>query len=84
MLLQEVLMLTNEQLIHEIKCGRNVKSNMYLLYSQNITLLKRWSKGYINSFGADDVLQECYIALHKAVQTFDFKKEYKYLPSKSR
>lgn len=69
---------SNEDLIKEIKTGQNVKSNMYQLYKQNLTLIKRWSDKYVSAFGSDDILQECYIALHNAVQSFDVEKEYKF------
>lgn len=71
-------MATNEELITRIQSGICVKSNMYQLYMQNITLLKIWSKKYISIIGADDVLQECYIALHSAAYGFDAEKEYKF------
>lgn len=69
---------SNENLIKDIKAGTNVQDNMYQLYTQNLTLIKHWSNKYISAFGADDVLQECYIALHNAVQTFEIEKEYKF------
>ncbi|MDE5670378.1 MAG: hypothetical protein K2I14_02800 [Eubacterium sp.] len=65
--------MTNEELIQEIKSGQNVQSNLYLLYSQNMPLITYWSKKYINKFGEEDILQECYIALHQAVQSFELK-----------
>lgn len=71
-------MATNEELISQIKSGIHLKSNMYQLYIQNLTLLKSWSKKYIHIIGADEVLQECYIALHNAVKAFDAEKEYKF------
>lgn len=70
--------MTNEEIIREIKKGNRVQENMYLLYTQNLTLLKLWNKKYIKLLGDEDVLQECYIALHKAVQGFDESKEYKF------
>lgn len=76
--MQGVLTMTNEEIIREIKNGNQVQENMYLLYTQNLTLLKLWSKKYIKVLGDEDVLQECYIALHKAVQGFDESKEYKF------
>ncbi|MCI9642261.1 MAG: hypothetical protein HFJ98_05660 [Eubacterium sp.] len=65
--------MTNEELIQEIKSNKNVQSNMYLLYSQNMPLIKQWSKKYISKFGEEDILQECYIALYQAVQSFELK-----------
>lgn len=78
-IMQGVLTMTNEEIIREIKKGNQVQENMYLLYAQNLTLLKLWSKKYIKVLGDEDVLQECYIAVHKAVQGFDESKEYKFI-----
>lgn len=78
LIMQGVLTMTNEEIIREIKKGNRVQENMYLLYAQNLTLLKLWSKKYIKVLGDEDVLQECYIAVHKAVQGFDESKEYKF------
>lgn len=74
-----MLTLTNEEIIKDIQDGIRVQENMYLLYSQNITLLKLWSKKYNAIIGEEDVLQECYIALHKAVQAFDLSMGYKFI-----
>lgn len=79
LIMQGVLTMTNEEIIREIRNGNRVQENMYLLYTQNLTLLKLWSKQYIKVLGDEDVLQECYIALHKAVQGFDESKEYKFI-----
>lgn len=65
--------MTNEELIQEIKSNQNVQSNMYQLYYQNLPLIKQWSNKYIKHYSSEDILQECYIALHQAVQTFEFK-----------
>lgn len=70
--------MTNEELIQEIKNGVNVQENLQLLYTQNLPLIKQWSRPYIERFGAEDVLQECYIALHLAVQLFKFDKGFKF------
>lgn len=70
--------MTNEEIIKEIAAGHNIQDNMYQLYSQNLTLLKKWSSKYILALGEDDVLQECYIALYNAVQGFDVDKGYKF------
>lgn len=71
-------MATNEELINQIKRGIALEENMYQLYIQNLPLLKSWSKKYIHIIGADETLQECYIALHSAVYGFDTEKEYKF------
>lgn len=76
--MQEVLILTNEELIQEIKSNQNVQSNMYQLYYQNLPLIKQWSNKYIKHYSSEDILQECYIALHQAVQTFELDKGYKF------
>lgn len=78
LIIQGVLTMTNEKIIKEIKDGNQIQENMYLLYVQNLPLLKRWSKAYSKLFEPEDLLQECYIALHKAVQGFDVDCEYKF------
>lgn len=78
LIIQGALTLTNEELIQLIKNGENVKDNIYLLYIQNLPLMKLWGKRYNEIIGADDVLQECYIALHNAVKTFEIEKGYKF------
>lgn len=70
--------MTNEELIQLIKSGKDIKDNTYLLYLQNMPLLKQWSKRYNELLGADDVLQECCIALYNAVKTFELEKGYKF------
>lgn len=71
-------MATNEEIIRNIKKGLDITGNMCQLYKQNLTLMKRWSNKYIHQSDTDDVLQECYIAMHNAVQGFDTDKEYKF------
>ncbi len=78
LIIQGVLILTNEELIQLIKSGKGIKENTYLLYLQNMPLLKQWSKRYNELLGSDDVLQECYIALHNAVKAFEIEKGYKF------
>lgn len=78
LIIQGVLTMTNEEIIKEIKDGNRVQENMYLLYVQNLPLLKRWSKAYSKVLEPEDLMQECYIALHNAVQGFDADCEYKF------
>ena len=70
--------MTNEEIIREIKDNNRVQENMYLLYIQNLPLLKHWSRAYNKVLEPDDLMQECYIALHNAVQSFDIDCEYKF------
>lgn len=78
LIIQGVLTMTNEEIIKEIKDGNQMQENMYLLYSQNLPLLKRWSKAYSKVLESEDLMQECYIALHNAVLGFDVDCEYKF------
>lgn len=68
-------MLSNENIISDIQKGIDVESNLYLLYSQNLPLIKRFSKKYANLFEPEDLMQECYIAFYQAVNGFDLEKE---------
>lgn len=70
--------MSNEELIRAIKNGKNVQDNMYLLYIQNLPLLKRWSKTYNKTLEIEDIMQECYIAIHNAVQGFCLDNECKF------
>ena len=63
--------MTNEEIVQTIRNGQNVQSNMYLLYMQNLPLIKRWINKYTKHCSSEDILQECYIALHQAVQSFE-------------
>ncbi len=71
--------MTNEELVEQIQNGVNVKENMGLLYEQNIGFIRK----IVHSFSAyaevDDLMQEAYLGLHKAVEGFDASKGYLFL-----
>lgn len=66
-------MATNEEILKDIKEGKDINNNMYLLYKQNLPLMRSFGSRYIAFMGEEDYYQECYIALHKAVQGYDIK-----------
>lgn len=63
--------MTNEELVTEIKAGRNEKENMTALWQQNEGFVRQ--KAYRYRFYAEfeDLMQEGYIALYNAVQKFN-------------
>ena len=63
--------MTNEELVTEIKAGRNEKENMTALWQQNDGFVRQ--KAYRYRFYAEfeDLMQEGYIALYNAVQKFN-------------
>ena len=69
--------MTNEQLITALT-PENRQETLTQLYEQNCGLFKKWAKPFYSSLGEEDALQECYIALDRAVKGFDADKGYKF------
>lgn len=63
--------MTNEEIVAEIKAGRNEKENMTALWQQNTGFIKQKAHRYRFYAEFDDLMQEAYIALHNAVQKFN-------------
>ncbi len=61
----------NEQLVEEIKNGYHVTENMQILYENNLPLIKRFIKPYTFCESEEDLLQEAFFALWKAVQHYN-------------
>ncbi|MCD8377364.1 MAG: sigma-70 family RNA polymerase sigma factor [Candidatus Gastranaerophilales bacterium] len=61
----------NEEIIRQIKNGENVKDNMELLYVQNRGFIFEMAKKFFLEAEKDDLMQEGYLALVKAVDGFD-------------
>lgn len=85
--------MTNEELVEQIQSGVNVQHNMGELYKQNERLIYSIISKYSKELGSsmpknktktttviekDDVMQECYFALQKAVDGFDVNRGYKF------
>lgn len=63
--------MTNEELVAEIKAGKNERENMTELWQQNEGFVKQKAHRYRFYAELDDLMQESYIALYDAVQKFD-------------
>lgn len=66
--------MTNEELVEQIQNGVNVKENMGLLYEQNIGFITKIVHPFSAYAEEEDLMQEAYIGLHKAVEGFDASK----------
>lgn len=66
--------MTNEELVEQIQNGVNVQENMGLLYEQNIGFITKIVHPFSAYAEEEDLMQEAYIGLHKAVEGFDASK----------
>ena len=71
--------MTNEELVEQIQNGVNVKENMSLLYEQNIGFITKIVHPFSAYAEEEDLMQEAYIGLHKAVEEFDASKGFLFL-----
>lgn len=71
--------MTNEELVDLIQSHVDVKENMGLLYQQNKKLIYQLVLPYSKSVEIDDLMQEAYIGLWRAVQHYDSSKEFKFI-----
>ena len=65
--------MTNEELVADIQQGINVKDNMQQLYMQNKPLIAKFVKPYSEYAEYDDLMQEAYFGLQKAVEHYEPK-----------
>lgn len=65
--------MTNEELVAEIQQGINEKDNMQQLYMQNMPLISKLAKHYSAYAEYDDLMQEAYFGLKRAVDDFQFE-----------
>ena len=70
--------MTNEELVIQIQEGKNVSGNMVQLYQQNRGMICKAAKPYCAVAEMEDLIQEAYIALDKAVKKFDTSAGYKF------
>lgn len=61
----------NEELVLQIKAGENVSQNMEQLYLQNQNFIRKIANRYRGYAEFEDLMQEAYFGLSKAVETFD-------------
>lgn len=63
--------MTNEQLVAEIKAGRNERDNMAVLWEQNRAFVAQKARKYLGYAEYDDLMQEGFIAMHDAVERYE-------------
>lgn len=71
--------MTNEELVEQIQSGVNITENMYQLYEQNKGMIYKTAKRFVWGAPLEDLTQEAYIALCKAVKNYSDKQEYKFI-----
>ena len=71
--------MTNEEIIAEIKAGRDTADNLLQLYIQNHGIIYRWCKPLSNTFDMADLMQEAFLALHDAVMGYNEREDANFL-----
>ena len=71
--------MTNEELVLAIRAGQNVTDNMTLLYNQNLPMIRKVVKKYAGIEDVEDLTQESYLSLVRAVDLWDPEREAKFL-----
>lgn len=69
----------NEELVLQIQAGQNKVQNMEQLYLQNRRFIYGNAKKYAAYADIDDLMQEAYFALEKAVEGFEPKQDNKFI-----
>ena len=62
---------TNEELVFKIQSGEDVQSNMLKLWQQNRGMIERLANDYSKVEEREDLKQEAYFGLCKAVESYD-------------
>lgn len=65
------MQMTNEELVEKIQAGEDVQTNMGLLYQQNQPLIYKFALPYSEMMDINDLMQEAYFGLVKAVEKYD-------------
>lgn len=63
--------MSNEELVMQIKAGNNENENMLQLYNQIRNFIYKLAKPYVQYAEIEDLMQEGYLALYKAVERYD-------------
>ena len=71
--------MTNEELVRQIQAGKDVDENMTTLYKQNMVLIRKIAQPYTASCEMDNLLQEAYFGLVKAVNSYDPEQEFLFM-----
>lgn len=64
----------NEELVLQIKAGKDVAQNMEQLYLQNQNFIRKIANRYSGYTEFEDLMQEAYFGLSKAVENYDPEK----------
>ncbi len=71
--------MTNEQIVSEIRNGYSVTDNMQLLYENNLPLIKKSIKPFAAYEPMEDLLQESYFGLWKAIQHYETSENVRFM-----
>lgn len=71
--------MTNEELVAQIQTGVDVQENMGLLYEQCKKEMFFIARPFNNKACMDDLMQEAYLGLDKAVKGYDVNSEFKFM-----
>ena len=71
--------MTNEQIVCEIRNGYSVTDNIQLLYESNLPLIKKFIKPFAAYEPMEDLLQESYFGLWKAVQHYETSENVRFM-----
>ena len=70
---------TNEKLVEMIRAGVRTSENLELLYTRNLPLIRIFVSPYLAYESQDDILQEAFFGLVKAVQGYETDKNIKFM-----
>ena len=71
--------MTNEELVEQIQSGVNITENMYQLYEHNRGIIYKMANRYSWCAPVEDLTQEAYISLCKAVKKYDKQQDIKFI-----
>lgn len=71
--------MTNEELVALIQAGENVQDNMGQLFQQNREFIVKIALPYSNTCELEDLIQESYFGLEKAVKKYNLQEGTKFL-----
>ena len=71
--------MNNEELVALIQAGDHVSENMTMLYQQNRRFITGIALPFSNSSDLEDLMQEAYFGLERAVSKYDASLGYKFL-----
>jgi RNA polymerase sigma factor (sigma-70 family) len=71
--------MTNEELVEQIQSGVNITENMYQLYEHNRGIIYKMANRYSWGAPVEDLTQEAYISLCKAVKKYDKQQDIKFV-----